>query len=101
MRGTRGDLIRKLVLLRFPLCVACERRGVVSAATEVDHIVPLFKGGADSLDPFENRQALCRRCHQEKTDQDMGHVGKRRIGLDGWPCGFENTPGGYVETNCG
>ena len=32
---------------------------------EVDHIVPLFKGGAES---DENRACLCRRCHKKKSD---------------------------------
>ena len=41
-------------------CAACGRY-----ANEVDHIVPLRKGGdAWALD---NLQALCRRCHIEKT----------------------------------
>ena len=44
----------------------CEGCGRISAQLEVDHIVPLYKGGR----PFDldNVQVLCRRpCHQEKT----------------------------------
>ena len=41
-------------------CVVCSRYG-----NEVDHIQPLHKDG-DPWDPA-NLQALCRRCHIEKT----------------------------------
>lgn len=41
----------------------------VTAAVEVDHVVPLSKGGADDDD---NRQGLCVPCHQAKTARDLG-----------------------------
>ena len=34
---------------------------------EVDHIVPLYKGGTNDI---SNLQALCRNCHGKKTVQD-------------------------------
>lgn len=30
---------------------------------EIDHVIPLAKGGSDSLD---NKQALCRKCNNKK-----------------------------------
>ncbi|MEV6419048.1 HNH endonuclease signature motif containing protein [Streptomyces sp. NPDC051662] len=42
------------------VCGACER-------LEVDHILPIAKGGTWALD---NAQTLCRRCHEEKTARD-------------------------------
>lgn len=37
-------------------------------ADEVDHVVPLFKGGANSED---NLQPLCRECHVEKSVAEL------------------------------
>ena len=51
-----------------PLCVRCEARGVVRLWTELDHIVPLFKGGRDD---DSNLQGLCTPCHAEKTQDDL------------------------------
>jgi 5-methylcytosine-specific restriction endonuclease McrA len=33
---------------------------------EIDHIVPLSKGGSDNLD---NKQALCQKCNNFKSDK--------------------------------
>jgi len=46
------------------LCRQCRKEGRVTTAVEVDHIVPLFEGGADTV---SNKQALCLRCHQAKS----------------------------------
>ena len=43
-------------------CAVCGE--YLSAAFHVDHVVPLWQGGEDSLD---NAQALCVRDHAEKT----------------------------------
>jgi 5-methylcytosine-specific restriction endonuclease McrA len=51
-------------------------------ATEVDHIVPLSRGGTDAL---ENLQSLCAQCHEAKTRRDMGWRDRPRFGPDGWP----------------
>lgn len=40
-------------------------------ATEVDHIVPLHKGGNDS---DGNKQSLCGACHAAKTAVDKGYA---------------------------
>jgi len=65
-----------------PLCVLCKARGVISEATELDHIIPLFKGGTNDI---ENLQALCADCHKDKTRADLSL--KQETGLDGWPTG--------------
>lgn len=41
--------------------------GMLDATYEVDHIVPLHKGGEDHVD---NCQALHRTCHAEKTQRE-------------------------------
>ena len=84
----RGDALQKLrrrVFRERPLCAACEQKGKVSEARELDHIIPLFKGGSDE---DENLQGLCVECHREKSAADLGFKYKPPIGHDGWPQGF-------------
>lgn len=70
--------------MQEPLCRACHAAGRSTVAEEIDHIVPLFKGGTDD---FANLQPLCKSCHADKSRQD-GSAEKPEIGLDGWPkCG--------------
>lgn len=48
-----------------PLCLACkEQDGIVTAGQQVDHIIPLWKGGADHE---SNLQSLCIEHHKAKT----------------------------------
>ena len=72
------------VLRSSPLCVLCKAKARTTMAREVDQIVPLFKGGSNEL---SNLQALCSRCHEDKTARDKGHRVKHTTGLDGWPMG--------------
>jgi len=55
-------------LREHPLCKECERLGRVTAARVCDHIIPIRKGG----DPWNwnNRQALCLKCHAKKSGRD-------------------------------
>jgi 5-methylcytosine-specific restriction protein A len=54
----------------------------VTAGVEVDHILPVHKGGTDEDD---NLQALCHECHESKTRTDLGQRDRPATGLDGWP----------------
>ena len=65
-----------------PLCVLCDARGRVRLATELDHILPLHKGGAEH---DSNRQGLCAECHAAKTRQDKGQKERPEYGPDGYP----------------
>ncbi len=67
--GRKLQTIRRDVLTSNPLCVSCQKIGRVRLATEVDHIVPLHKGGSETP---SNRQPLCKDCHKEKTELDVG-----------------------------
>lgn len=80
--GVEHRRIRAHLMKTAPLCAECERRGRVTVGTICDHIVPLSKGGATSL---ENAQMLCRECSDRKTLADAGKRYKRRIAPDGWP----------------
>ena len=55
---------REAWLKAHPLCVYCEAYGRVTMANELDHIVPLSRGGADDE---SNLQGLCSPCHKAKT----------------------------------
>ena len=55
---------RARVLREEPLCRPCNEAGRVSAALEVDHIVPRTQGGSSER---ANLQGICRECHRAKT----------------------------------
>ena len=82
VRGRKLQQRRATHFRLFPLCVKCEETGKVSLATELDHIIPLFKGGSDEPD---NWQSLCKEHHRDKTAIDMGHRPRVTVGADGWP----------------
>jgi 5-methylcytosine-specific restriction enzyme A len=65
-RTLRWKVYRRAVLNANPLCVICQTHGVVTVATEVDHIRRHF----DKPELFwnlANLQGLCRACHVQKT----------------------------------
>jgi 5-methylcytosine-specific restriction endonuclease McrA len=62
--GTHWQKLRAVVLGEEPLCRECSRRGIVTPATLVDHILPKASNGSDAR---ENLQPLCADCHKEKT----------------------------------
>lgn len=67
IRGHKLTVIRQRILLRDEY--TCQICGRVSAQLEVDHIVPLSMGGAES---DENRRSLCKDCHRVLTRRDRG-----------------------------
>jgi 5-methylcytosine-specific restriction enzyme A len=82
LRGYAAVQRRKRYLSAHPLCVDCMRRGLIAAAVEVDHIVPLFKGGADNESNF---QPLCKDCHDRKTRDDLGWTRSKACDVSGMP----------------
>lgn len=65
----RWRIIRKEVLRKHPLCAECEKKGIVTEAKEVDHILSVKDGG--SFWSYANLQGLCTKCHFRKTRLDM------------------------------
>ena len=61
--------IRMTVLRREPLCRRCAAEGRARPATEVDHVVPLARGGTHAAG---NLQPLCKPCHSRKTKREDG-----------------------------
>ena len=75
-------LYRKWFLRQYDKCEQCG-----AEATDVDHVTAISLGGSMWHTP--NHQALCRACHQAKTNKDrtrMARQGKaiRALGK-GWP----------------
>lgn len=86
LTGRPWRRLRASVLLRdlyLCQCSDCAKRLVPLLADEVDHIIPLSRGGTNDL---SNLRAMNRDCHARKSQAESGH-GSRRVGVDenGWP----------------
>jgi RNA-directed DNA polymerase len=57
-------------------CTKCNKKFLTFEGIEVDHIIPLFKGGKDS---YDNLQLLHRHCHVEKTASDLKPLAQQGI----------------------
>ena len=57
---------RKAYLNEHPLCVYCSAKGLVVAATVVDHVIK-HRGDQGLFWDRLNWQSLCKDCHDEKT----------------------------------
>lgn len=64
LRGRPGARLRGWVKREEPLCRACLAKGLSVATEEVDHIVPLSRGGSNDR---SNMQGLCEPCHKAKS----------------------------------
>lgn len=77
--NTRWRKVRRAYLRGHPLCVRCQARGIVCAATVCDHITPLTGPDDPTLysGPF---QGLCdcrkHQCHRQKTWEDRRAVSR-------------------------
>src|SRR3546814_11330212 len=77
LRGRRGVEQRRRRLQAEPLCRDCKAKGVITAATAPDHIVPLALGGSDD---DSNVRCLCPECPLERTREQFGHRARSTIG---------------------
>lgn len=62
-------------LARHPLCVLCEKKGILTSANVVDHVRP-HKGDKVLFWDRGNWQALCKPCHDSKTAKEDGAWGR-------------------------
>ncbi|MEC7815831.1 HNH endonuclease signature motif containing protein [Marinobacter alkaliphilus] len=60
-----------------PLCAECSRQGRITAATDVDHIIP-HRGDLKLFWSRSNWQSLCHPCHSRKTAREDGGFGNDR-----------------------
>lgn len=72
MAGRKLQRRRKAMWTANPHCEDCGRFVSYPHGFELDHRVPLHKGGADTE---ANSQLLCapNGCHERKTAADLGH----------------------------
>ncbi|MFG0755366.1 HNH endonuclease signature motif containing protein [Pseudomonas sp. TYF_14] len=75
--GYKWQQARAGYLAKHPLCIKCQARGLVVAATDVDHIEP-HKGDMTLFWDRSNWQALCGPCHSTKTASEDGGFGNSR-----------------------
>lgn len=84
MTGRRLQARRERAWLDAGAACAHCGRVITLREYELDHIVALHNGGVDEAG---NVQVLCKACHADKTDTDLGRKTRVRIGADGWPAG--------------
>ena len=66
--GSKWDKLRKVIMYRDNgLCQVCLKAGYVTQAVAVDHIIPKAQGGTDAE---SNLQAICKQCHDKKTEAE-------------------------------
>lgn len=82
IRGRALQALRDRLLSANPFCAMCNAHGLVTLATDLDHIVALANGGCNE---DENLQGLCSECHELKTLADLGQRPRMDVGDDGWP----------------
>lgn len=67
IRGRKWMDRRARWLQEHPLCCDCEAEGRTTVADEVDHVIPLWEGGADDETNYASR---CIPHHQAKTARE-------------------------------
>ena len=63
---------KRLAFLRAnPLCATCEDLGLTTAATQIDHIIPVKEDPTEEwFYDEDNWQGLCKPCHERKTREE-------------------------------
>ena len=81
-RGRGG--LRERVLARDPLCVRCQRRGLIVPSTVVNHKRP-HKGDRDLFFDERNCEGTCKACHDGPIQSSERRGFSSEVGEDGWP----------------
>ncbi|QZT38698.1 HNH endonuclease [Halosquirtibacter xylanolyticus] len=70
--------LRNAFIQEHPICVRCEKRGIVREGNVVDHIIPVCDDASLSLD-WNNLQTLCHWHHRHKTGEDQRHRNRSKL----------------------
>ena len=81
-KGRAWESIRAGQLSAFPLCAGCQSRGLVRAASVVDHVIPWRAIGPQAF-RVNRFQSLCPECHSVKTALEARGV-CRQFGVRDW-----------------
>lgn len=76
------ESIRAGQLSAFPLCAGCQSRGLVRAASVVDHVIPWRAIGPQAF-RVNRWQSLCPMCHSTKTALEARGI-CREFGVRDW-----------------
>ncbi len=85
LNSSRWQRLRDVVLSQEPLCRHCKERGIVTPATDVDHV-----SGDPSDNSRDNLAGLCHSCHSIKTAHDHGKRVATGCDVDGLPASWKN-----------
>lgn len=81
--GYAWTKLRLRILRRdYGLCQPCKREGRLTLAQQVDHIIPVSKGGSNDAG---NLQSICIACHNDKTRADLGQKASGACDTNGMP----------------
>ena len=67
--------LRQYILSVEPLCRRGSKEGIITEATQIDHIISINKNYSLRLS-LDNCQPLCDRCHAQKTNEERRGISK-------------------------
>ena len=76
--------LSRAIRAEHPLCAECQRRGILRAATCVDHITPWPICGEQGFFDRSNLQALCDDCNNQKGLRDKAKIQAWKRVHPGW-----------------
>lgn len=81
----RWARVRAAHLRKQPFCVNCEKRGIKTVATDVDHIIPKRDTPISMWYEPSNLQSYCKHCHDTSKfeEETLGYA--TDTGIDGFP----------------
>lgn len=61
--------VRRIKLLQCPLCEDCNELGIVKAAEDIHHLIPINANPSLRLE-LSNLRSLCKECHAKRHGKD-------------------------------
>lgn len=87
----RWQRLRLVQLAANACCAYCERRGIVTPATLVDHIVRVVDD-PDRIFDQDNLQSLCVPCHNSEKRREESDARRKSGGDQSRGCGVDGIP---------